>query len=160
MSASVSDPRPATLVVDDDGLIRMDAVGILEDAGFEVLDAPSADHALVLLEENWAGLQLLFTDVHMPGTREGFALAVASPSAGHAPPSSSPRFRPHRVGTTCRRAHASSLSRSARMSCGTGYGTPYRDIGSQARSRFSLQHAVQHPFLQHTARRNASMRVP
>ena len=75
MSVSITDPRPAALVVDDDGLIRMDAVGILEDAGFEVLDAPSADHALVLLEEHWAGLQLLFTDVHMPGTRDGFALA-------------------------------------------------------------------------------------
>lgn len=63
------------LVVDDDGLIRMDAASILEDAGFQVMEAGDADAALALLQEHHASITLLFSDVHMPGERDGFALA-------------------------------------------------------------------------------------
>lgn len=63
------------LVVDDDTLIRMDAVDILEDAGFEVLDASDVSSALALLAEQHPRVTLLFTDVHMPGEHDGFHLA-------------------------------------------------------------------------------------
>lgn len=48
MISSTSD-GPYALVVDDDFLIRMDAVEILEQAGFRVFDAEHGDAALDLL---------------------------------------------------------------------------------------------------------------
>ncbi len=66
---------PYALVVDDDTLIRMDACAILEMAGFRTLEAGDVDAALGLMEQHHADVQLLFTDVEMPGSRNGFALA-------------------------------------------------------------------------------------
>jgi len=70
-----SNASPCALVVDDDGMIRMDAVDILEEAGFTTFEAASGDKALILLEAHHACLSLLFTDVQMPGEHDGFALA-------------------------------------------------------------------------------------
>lgn len=53
----------------------MDAVDILEDAGFQTLEAATGDKALELLEQHHQQVVLLFTDVQMPGTHNGFALA-------------------------------------------------------------------------------------
>lgn len=75
--------RPCALVVDDDAFIRMDALDILEDVGFETLEATDADAALVLLRERHPDLSVLFTDVQMPGELDGFALARHA--AGHWP---------------------------------------------------------------------------
>ncbi|MFC6790661.1 response regulator [Methylobacterium komagatae] len=66
---------PCALVVDDDPFIRMDALDILENAGFDTMEAAHADAALKLLQERHTDLSLLFTDVHMPGEMDGFALA-------------------------------------------------------------------------------------
>ena len=40
----------AVLIVEDEPLIRMGAVKIIEDAGFEVIEAASADEAIRILE--------------------------------------------------------------------------------------------------------------
>ncbi|AWB24233.1 response regulator [Methylobacterium sp. DB0501] len=72
---SVSHPEPCALVVDDDGLIRMDAMDILQDAGFRTFEASDGDKAMTLLAREHAVIVLLFTDVQMPGTRNGFAVA-------------------------------------------------------------------------------------
>lgn len=70
-----SDPgRSIALVVEDEPLILMDAVDILESDGFEVIEAWNADKALRILIER-DGVDLVFTDVHMPGRLDGFALA-------------------------------------------------------------------------------------
>ncbi|TXN39933.1 response regulator [Methylobacterium sp. WL30] len=66
---------PYALAVDDDGLIRMDVLDILEEAGFRTLEAADGDWAITILEEHYASIVLLFTDVQMPGSRDGFALA-------------------------------------------------------------------------------------
>ena len=66
---------PHALVVDDDFLILMDATSILEDAGFHVLEAMNVAQALGVLDQHHAAVQQLFTDVHMPGVGDGFALA-------------------------------------------------------------------------------------
>ncbi|MGU3663863.1 response regulator [Methylobacterium sp. A49B] len=66
---------PCALVVDDDGLIRMDAMDILGDAGFRTFEACDGDRAMALLDREHASIVLLFTDVQMPGSRDGFALA-------------------------------------------------------------------------------------
>ncbi|PXW66003.1 response regulator [Methylobacterium sp. B4] len=73
---TVSDSTtPYALVVDDDGFIRMDAMDILEQAGFRTLEASDGDKAMLLLAERQALIVLLFTDVQMPGSRNGFAVA-------------------------------------------------------------------------------------
>ncbi len=66
--------RNLVLVVEDQALIRMAAVGMVEDAGFEVLDAESADAAIIILSAR-SDIHLVLTDVEMPGTMDGIKLA-------------------------------------------------------------------------------------
>jgi len=66
---------PHALVVDDDALILMEATAILEDAGFQVLEAMNVVQALGILDRHHEAVHLLFTDVHMPGEADGFDLA-------------------------------------------------------------------------------------
>jgi CheY-like chemotaxis protein len=63
------------LVVDDDPIIRMDAGDILTDAGFQTQEASNVSEALEMLETMGDDIQLLFTDVQMPGDQNGFDLA-------------------------------------------------------------------------------------
>lgn len=60
------------LVVEDDGLIRMDLTDALSDAGFNVLEAGNADQALAILENE---VSALLTDIDKPGSINGIALA-------------------------------------------------------------------------------------
>jgi CheY-like chemotaxis protein len=70
-----ADPStPYALVVGDDGLICMDAMDIPGDARFRTVEASHGDKAIALLAREQALIVLLFTDVQMPGTRDGFAV--------------------------------------------------------------------------------------
>ena len=69
------DLRPYALVVDDDDLLRMDTAEILEQAGFRTFAAEDGDAAILVLEQHHLDIVLLFSDVEMPGSRDGFALA-------------------------------------------------------------------------------------
>jgi CheY-like chemotaxis protein len=62
------------LVVEDDPLVLLAAVDMIEDAGFAVLQASDADKAIILLEQNPA-IHIVFTDIEMPGSMNGVALA-------------------------------------------------------------------------------------
>lgn len=62
------------LVVEDDGLILMWVEDALRDAGYDVLTATSADQALPLLERDGC-IDLVFTDIDMPGAMDGIRLA-------------------------------------------------------------------------------------
>ncbi|EAU41451.1 putative two-component response regulator protein [Fulvimarina pelagi HTCC2506] len=62
------------LVVEDDPLLRMDAVDLVEDAGYRTHEAANADEAMQLLAEN-PSVRVLFTDVEMPGSMNGLELA-------------------------------------------------------------------------------------
>jgi DNA-binding NtrC family response regulator len=53
----------------------MSAVGMLEDAGFSVRQAKDSAQALRVLAEN-DGINVLMTDVRMPGQMDGFALVA------------------------------------------------------------------------------------
>lgn len=64
------------LIVEDEALIRMLAVSILVDAGFQVIEAANADQALVALDTH-PEIQAMFTDINMPGELDGFDLAKA-----------------------------------------------------------------------------------
>ena len=62
------------LLVEDEVLVRMVAADVLEDAGFTVLESTNAEEALRLLETR-PDVQVLFTDVNMPGALDGLGLA-------------------------------------------------------------------------------------
>jgi CheY-like chemotaxis protein len=66
--------NPLALVVDDEELLRLFAAGLLEEHGFEVLEAENAAAALKVLESHH-GVRLLFTDIQMPGVLNGLDLA-------------------------------------------------------------------------------------
>lgn len=61
------------LVVEDEPLIRLTIIAALEDAGFEVIEAATADDAIGILKEQ--SIHFLFTDVQMPGRLSGVDLA-------------------------------------------------------------------------------------
>jgi CheY-like chemotaxis protein len=63
------------VVADDEPLIRMTAVDELTDAGFMVIGAEHVEEAIAILESQAAHVDLLFTDIHMPGAMDGLALA-------------------------------------------------------------------------------------
>jgi len=67
--------RPHAIVVDDDILTLMHASDILADAGFATIEASDGDDAIALIDERSDDIVLLFTDVQMPGSINGFALA-------------------------------------------------------------------------------------
>lgn len=69
-------PSPPVIVVaEDEPLIRLLVVDVLTDEGFTVIEAEHGDAAVGILEKQAAGIHLLFTDVHMPGTTDGIELA-------------------------------------------------------------------------------------
>jgi CheY-like chemotaxis protein len=67
---------PAVLIVEDEPLVRIGAVNIIEDAGFKVIQAESADEAIRVLECR-GDIRVVFTDIHMPGSMNGLKLAHA-----------------------------------------------------------------------------------
>ena len=64
------------LVVEDEFLVRMNIVDQLVDLGFDVFEASNADDAIGVLADNEA-VQVMFTDVDMPGSMDGLRLAAA-----------------------------------------------------------------------------------
>src|SRR5271170_5607423 len=64
----------AVLVVEDEHLIRMDTASSLEAAGFIVYEAENAAEAIRCLELH-DEIRLIFTDINMPGSMDGLALA-------------------------------------------------------------------------------------
>ena len=66
--------RPVVLVVEDEILLRMDAIDALEAAGYDVLDAGNADEAIAMLKVR-GDIHVIFTDIDMPGSMDGLKLA-------------------------------------------------------------------------------------
>ena len=62
------------LVVEDEPFIRLGLVSTIEEAGYEVIDAASADEAIRKLER-YDDVGLILTDVDMPGSMDGIRLA-------------------------------------------------------------------------------------
>jgi two-component sensor histidine kinase/ActR/RegA family two-component response regulator len=71
-----STPVPNVLIVEDEMILRMRAVDIVEDAGFNPVEAVNADQAISILESR-SDISLLFTDIQMPGSIDGLTLAHA-----------------------------------------------------------------------------------
>jgi CheY-like chemotaxis protein len=60
--------------VEDEQFVRMMAVDALEHAGYSAIEAEDGDRALVLLDTH-DDIELVFTDIRMPGRIDGLDLA-------------------------------------------------------------------------------------
>ena len=76
MSVAWMSSKIRILVVEDELLIRMALAEHLSDEGFEVFEAANADEAISILETNDA-IQVMFTDIDMPGSMDGLKLSAA-----------------------------------------------------------------------------------
>ncbi len=76
MAQSTPINKRIVLVVEDEPLLRMMAVDLVEDAGFEVVEAANADEAVKILEAR-TDIRIVFTDIDMPGSIDGMMLASA-----------------------------------------------------------------------------------
>ena len=69
--------QPKILVVEDQEAVRAVACGFLQDFGYDVVEAEDGLQALAKLQEN-PDIDLMFSDVVMPGGLNGFDLAQAA----------------------------------------------------------------------------------
>jgi CheY-like chemotaxis protein len=68
--------RWPVLVVEDEPILRLDAVSMVEEAGFEAVEALSSADAITLLEER-LDIRLVYMDLDMPRSRKGIEIAAA-----------------------------------------------------------------------------------
>lgn len=64
------------LVVEDEPILRLDAISMVEKAGFEAVEALSSAEAIRLLEER-LDIRLVYMDLDMPRSRKGIEIAAA-----------------------------------------------------------------------------------
>jgi CheY-like chemotaxis protein len=74
MNRTVPDRTPVVFVVEDESLLRMKAMAMVEEAGYEAMAAADADEAIRILESR-NDIRAVFTDVQMPGSMDGLRLA-------------------------------------------------------------------------------------
>ena len=65
---------PSVLIVEDKTIIRLCLIDAFSDAGFRVSDASDADEAIDILRREASRIHVIFTDVNMPGQRNGMEL--------------------------------------------------------------------------------------
>jgi CheY-like chemotaxis protein len=76
LSRCMKTPASAVvLVVEDEPLVRLDAIDMLTEAGFVVIDAANADEAIAILEAR-DDIRVVVTDIQMPGSMDGLKLAA------------------------------------------------------------------------------------
>ena len=75
MGESRQNRKPVILVVEDEPLLRMAAVDMIEDAGFDVVAAADATEAVEILERR-LDIRIVFSDIDMPRGMDGMRLAA------------------------------------------------------------------------------------
>ena len=65
---------PTVLIVEDDVLIRMSIADYLRDCGYHVIEAGNGDEAVTVMKTD-TEVDVVFSDVMMPGSIDGFSLA-------------------------------------------------------------------------------------
>ena len=73
--ASESDLPPTILVVEDEILVRWVIAEHLRECGYRVIETGSGDEALDVLRRTGLTVDVVFSDVRMPGAIDGLALA-------------------------------------------------------------------------------------
>ncbi len=69
--------QETVLVVEDEGAVRGFVIDVLKELGYRTLEAVNGAHGLKLLESNLQDVDLLLTDVGLPGGLNGRQLADA-----------------------------------------------------------------------------------
>ena len=67
--------QEAILVVEDDVLVRMPIAQYLRDCGYKVIEAVNADEAMTVLMHQETHVDIVFSDIDMPGSTDGFGLS-------------------------------------------------------------------------------------
>ncbi|MBN0980602.1 response regulator [Pseudomonas hygromyciniae] len=67
--------QPSILVLEDDEIIRSLMVDVLEDFGAVVTSFPSADEGMIFLERSSDPVDLIVSDIQMPGLLNGYDLS-------------------------------------------------------------------------------------
>ena len=63
------------LLVEDEVLVRMPIAQYLRDCGYKVVEAVNADEAMTVLMHKETVVDIVFSDIEMPGAIDGFGLA-------------------------------------------------------------------------------------
>ncbi len=75
MTEAGAQTKYLVIVVEDEVIIRMVAGAALTNAGFDVVEARHAEEAIAILGARARDVHAMFTDVHLPGSMDGLALA-------------------------------------------------------------------------------------
>ena len=75
MTSEAAQPGQVVLVVEDEILVRMVIADYLRHCGYRVIEASSADEAMIVLQHKDVEVDVVFSDVEMPGSMDGFQLA-------------------------------------------------------------------------------------
>ncbi len=75
ITAESGSPLQTVLVVEDEILIRLVIADYLRECGYRVHEAASAEEAVVILQSPEVSVDVVFSDVEMPGSMDGFGLA-------------------------------------------------------------------------------------
>ena len=67
--------KPVILIVEDEAMIRMGAIGMIEDLGYAFFEASNADEAISILEQR-PEITVVFTDIQMAGSMNGLELSA------------------------------------------------------------------------------------
>lgn len=76
MGQSQPSKRWPVLVVEDEPIFRLDAINMVEKAGFQAVEALSSADAIQILEER-LDIRLVYMDLDMPRSRKGIEIAAA-----------------------------------------------------------------------------------
>jgi response regulator RpfG family c-di-GMP phosphodiesterase len=80
MSTPDRNSQPASirtvLVLDGDVLVRMPVVQYLRDCGYRVVEAANTDEAIIILQKTSVPVDVVLSEIHIPGSMNGFRFAV------------------------------------------------------------------------------------
>ena len=74
-TGAINRTAQTVLVVEDEVLVRMAISQQLRECGYHVVEATNADEALTVLQKRSVTLHIVLSDVEMPGSMDGVALA-------------------------------------------------------------------------------------
>ena len=75
MSTQAAQEQQVVLVVEDEVLVRMVISDYLRSCGYKVIEATNADEAMIILDHVEIEVDVVFSDVEMPGSMDGFQLS-------------------------------------------------------------------------------------
>lgn len=75
MTDPSNSPPQIVLVVEDEVFVRLVISEYLRSCGYKVIEAANADEALIVLQHPEIAVDVVFSDIEMPGSIGGFELA-------------------------------------------------------------------------------------